>query len=116
MALEAAGIEFILQKEPDWIRTQPNNPGYDLYKVDANGNVTAYCEVKAMGTNLDGRPATMTRRQFEEAQLRRSRYWLYVVENANTNEPHIIAIQDPAGKARTFTFDKGWRSIAASDG
>ena len=116
MALEAAGIEFILQKEPDWIRTQPNNPGYDLYKVDANGNVTAYCEVKTMGSNLDGRPATMTRRQFEEAQLRGSRYWLYVVENANTNKPHIVAIQDPAGKARTFTFDKGWRSIAAFDG
>ena len=116
MALEAAGIEFILQKEPEWIRTPTNNPGYDLCKVDANGNVTAYCEVKAMGTNLDGRPAAITRRQFEEAQRRGSMYWLYVVENANTNDAHIIAIQDPAGKAKTFTFDKGWRSIAASDG
>ena len=42
-------------------------------------------------------------------------YWLYVVENAGTGSPNIVKIQDPAGKARTFTFDHGWREVAAVD-
>jgi hypothetical protein len=32
--------------------------------------------------------------------------------NATAHEPKILKIQDPAGNARTFTFDEGWREIA----
>lgn len=41
-----------------------------------------------------------------------NRYWFYIVENATSDEPRILEIQDPAGNARTFTFDEGWREIA----
>jgi hypothetical protein len=39
-------------------------------------------------------------------------YRLYVVEHAGQHDGRIVRIQDPAGKARTFTFDHGWLSVA----
>ncbi len=115
MDLEAKAIDFILSRESDWQRTPRNNPGFDLYKTDRHDNQIAWCEVKAMSGTFDNRPTTMTRRQFEEAQERGGAYWLYVVENAGTDSPRIVRIQDPAGKVRTFTFDKGWLNVARID-
>jgi hypothetical protein len=45
-------------------------------------------------------------------------YWLYIVEHAgDTDRAGLLRIQDPAGKARNFAFDQGWRQIAdLSDG
>jgi hypothetical protein len=37
------------------------------------------------------------------------------VEHAATETARIVRIQDPAGKARAFTFDHGWIAIAAVD-
>ena len=112
MALEETAIRFILEQEPAWQRTDTNNPGFDLYQVDANGITIRWCEVKAMSGVFDSHPVGMSKRQFEEAQLRGEAYWLYVVEEVAADAPHIVPIQDPAGQARTFTFDKGWREIA----
>ena len=33
-------------------------------------------------------------------------------QRAGEEIPRIVRIQDPAGTARTFTFDRGWISIA----
>ena len=112
LSLEEKAIQFILECEPDWQRTPPNNPGFDLYKTDPNGNAVAYCEVKALSETLDNGPATMTRTQFEKAQKQGEHYWLYVVENAGADNQRIVKIQNPAGKGRTFTFDRGWRAVA----
>ena len=112
MSLEAKAINFILDREPEWKRAPANNPGYDLYQADQRGTITAWCEVKAMSGTLDNRPASMTKRQFEEAGCLGDAYWLYVVENAATDNPRLVKIQNPAGLASTFTFDKGWREIA----
>ena len=112
MSLEENAIAFIIKREPQWQRTTSGNPGYDLHQVDPNGSITAWCEVKAMRGTFDYRPATMSRRQFEEAQHRGASYWLYVVENAGTDSPSLVKIQNPAGQARTFAFDKGWLAVA----
>ena len=116
MALEETAIRFILEQEPAWQRTDTNNPGFDLYQVDANDIKIRWCEVKAMSGAFDSHPVGMSKRQFEEAQLRGEAYWLYVVEDAATDAPRIVPIRDPAGQARTFTFDNGWRDIAAEQG
>ena len=42
-------------------------------------------------------------------------YWLYVVESAGTDDASLARIQDPAGRAKTFTFDHGWREVAEAD-
>lgn len=115
MELEAQAIAFILSREPNWQRTPPDNPGYDLFQAEEDGNPTRWCEVKAMKGSLHDRPVGLSRTQFEWAQEYGETYWLYIVEHAGSDTARLIRIQDPAGKARTFTFDHGWLDIADAD-
>ncbi len=114
MRLEAKAIELILAREPDWQQTLPNNPGYDLYKVGEDDQPPIrWCEVKAMKGSLQDRPVGLSRTQFSCARKNGESYWLYVVEHADDDrEARIVRIQDPAGRARTFTFDRGWLDIS----
>jgi hypothetical protein len=116
MAVEARAIELILSREPEWRRTPIHNPGYDLYREDEGGGETQWCEVKAMTGSLKDRPVGLSRTQFDCACEHGKAYWLYVVERAGTSGARIVRIQDPAGKARTFTFDRGWIGVAETDG
>ncbi len=113
MDVEAAAIKHIRKTEPKmkWRTTRTNNPGFDLYQVGKNGVIIAWCEVKAISGPSD-RSVALTRREFEEAQLRGQDYWLYVVENVGTSNPNIIRIQDPAGKTERFQFGHDWRNKA----
>jgi len=113
--LEEKAIEAILSLEPHWKRAPTHNPGFDLFEEDLNGQAIRWCEVKAMSGTLDTRPVTLTRTEFELAQKHGDKYWLYIVEQADTDRPQIVRIQDPAGKARYFTFDRGWRAVADKD-
>jgi hypothetical protein len=115
MALEEKAIEFIIKREPDWQRAATTNPGFDLFKASPDGERVQWCEVKAMTRTLKDRPVGLSREQFHCAQEHGSVYWLYVVECANTEQAGIVRIQDPAGKARTFTFDHGWLDVAEVD-
>jgi hypothetical protein len=115
MALESKAVDLILLQEPCWERTPTHNPGFDLYESDDNSAATRWCEVKAMTGSLEDRPVGLSRTQFNYAQEHGESYWLYVVEHAGTSEARILRIQDPAGKARTFTFDRGWISVAVAD-
>ena len=115
MALEAKAIDLILSKEPEWRRTPTSNPGYDLFQRAADGTPLRWCEVKAMTSGLEDRAVGLSRPQFECAGKQGDAYWLYVVEKAATSNARIVRIQNPGGKARTFTFDRGWLGIAAVD-
>ena len=111
MALEDRAIELILKCEPGWQRTPSNNPGFDLFRTDERGQVV-FCEVKAMAGTLQDRPVGMSRTQFNHASDHGELFWLYVVERAeDVEEATIVRIQNPAGKARTFTFDRGWNDV-----
>ena len=114
MDLERSAIRRILDDEPEleWQETPPNNPGFDLYRGATMDTATEWCEVKAMKGTLDDRPVGISRTQFEWADKHRDKYWLYVVERAGESDPNIVRIQDPVGKAKTFTFDRGWRAVA----
>ena len=115
MALEERAVEFILSRFPTWERAPTHNPGFDLFGSGFDGNPVRWCEVKAMTGSLDDRPIGLSRPQFECACKHGANYWLYVVERAGDETARIIRINDPAGKARTFTFDRGWRDIAEVD-
>jgi hypothetical protein len=110
-ALEEKAIQFILGREQGWQRTQQNNRGFDLYRADGRGNQIEWVEVKAMTGAFTSRPVGMSRPQFDTARLRGESYWLYVVELAG-KAPRLIRIKDPAGRAKTFTFDHGWVAVA----
>ena len=115
MNLEAQAIAHILEREPKWQRTPTNNPGFDLIELGAAGSAARWCEVKAMTGSLRDRPVGLSHTQFDCAREHGQAYWLYVVERAGAKDARIVRIQDPAGKARTFTFDHGWLDIAAVD-
>lgn len=114
MDLEEQAIAKILSVEPKLQRTPPNNPGFDLSDMGTNGEPVRWIEVKSMSGTLDSHhPATMSSTQFEFAREKQDAYWLYIVENADSSEKsNIIRIQNPAGKAQTFTFDHGWREAS----
>jgi hypothetical protein len=116
LALEEKAIAMILAQEPDLRRTPTNNPGFDLLGNDTNGVQLKWVEVKAMTGTLQDRPVGMSHTQFDCASQHGSAYWLYIVERAgDPDQAHIARIQDPAGHARTFTFDRGWLNIAEPD-
>jgi hypothetical protein len=113
MALEEKAITLILADQPHLKRTPTHNPGYDLFEAGEDGQPVRWVEVKAMTGGLTDRPVGLSRTQFECAREHGEAYWLYVVEYAgDENHAHIVRIQDPAGKARTFTFDHGWLAVA----
>ena len=115
MALEAKAIELICKREKRWQTTTTHNPGFDLFEPGPDGHPIRWCEVKAMTGSLDDRPVGLSRTQFECAREHREKYWLYAVEHAGTAGARIVRIQDPVGKARTFTFDHGWLDVAEVD-
>lgn len=113
LALEDKAITLILTQEAQLQRAPRGNPGFDLIEPGPEANPARWIEVKAMSGDLHSRPVGLSRTQFKSAQEHGDRYWLYVVEHAGTPATaRIVRIQDPAGKARTFTFDRGWISVA----
>ena len=113
VALEEKAIALVLRKEPGLKLTPTNNPGFDLTEPGPNGQPSRWVEVKAMTGDLTGRPVGLSHTQFDWAREHHDAYWLYVVENASDPaRARIVRIQDPAGKAQTFTFDHGWLSVA----
>lgn len=116
MALEATAIALIQSREPLLKSTVAGNQGFDLVESDANGEPERWVEVKAMKATLEDRPVGLSSAQFEFARQHGEQFWLYVVERADDpNHARIVKIKDPVGKAGSFTFDKGWSSIADID-
>lgn len=114
LSLEDTAIHAILIEEPALLRTPTNNPGFDLIGPGADEEADRRIEVKAMTRDLKSRPVGMSHAQFECAREHGRGFWLYVVEHAADPQlRRIVRIQDPAGKARTFTFDQGWVAIAS---
>jgi len=117
LALEARAIEFIRSREPLLKPMPAGNKGFDLIETDSNDEPERWIEVKAMKGSLENRPVGLSSVQFEFARQHGEQYWLYVVEYAGHSErSRIIKINNPAGRAGTFTFDKGWTAIAVIDG
>lgn len=112
MELEKSAIAFILELEPMLERTPVGNKGYDLIEQKAPSGLLRLIEVKAMRGTLRERPATLSSAQIDEARSSGERFWLYVVERAGTSSPRLLKIQNPYGRAGTFTFDYGWEAIA----
>ena len=115
MALEEKAIALILSRELNWRRTPTQNKGFDLFEPSQAGRSAQWCEVKAMSGTLHDRPVGLSRAQFEFAQDKGDDYWLYAVERAGESDARIVRIQNPAGKAHTFTFDRGWLDVAAPE-
>lgn len=116
MHIEGRAIDLIIELEPTLHRTPEGNPGFDLFESDSDGRQIRWVEVKSMTGTLEDRPVGLSHTQFDYAREKGDAYWLYVVEHAtDPAKARILKIQNPAGLARTFTFDHGWRQIAVTD-
>lgn len=113
MQIEGSAIDLIIGLEPALRRTPEGNPGFDLFEAESGGRQIRWVEVKSMTGTLEDRPVGLSRTQFDCAREKGDAYWLYVVEHATSpTQARVLKIQNPAGHARTFTFDKGWRAVA----
>lgn len=116
MGLEAKAVDLIRAREPNLKPMPAGNKGFDLVETDANDEPERWVEVKAMKGCLEDRPVGLSSTQFEFARQHGDQYWLYIVEHADDEtQARIVRIKDPVGRAGTFTFDKGWASIAHID-
>ena len=115
MSIEGRAIDLIVSLEPLLRRTSEGNPGFDLFEVDDAGRQIRWVEVKAMTGTLRDRAVGMSHTQFEYARQKGDAYWLYIVEHATDSvRARVFRIQNPAGRASTYTFDHGWSDIAQS--
>ena len=107
-------ITLILNHNQAWRRTRTHSPGFDLFKA-AECQTCGRCEVKAVKGGPQDRFVGLSRTRFERTRMHGADYRLYAVERAGREGTRIVRIQDPAGKAKTFTFDKGWLDVAELD-
>lgn len=115
MQIEGRAIDLIIGLEPALRRAPEGNPGFDLFETDSGGMQIRWVEVKSMTGTLEDRPVGLSHAQFDCAREKGDAYWLYVVERATVSaQARVLRIQNPAGRARTFTFDHGWCEIAKS--
>ena len=116
--IELAGMACVQVHETEAgrvVRIMPvNHPGYDLEAGDSNGIVFRDIEVKSLAGAWGSDGIGLTSTEFSKAQELGERYWLYVVEFADTDEAKIHRIPNPAGKANRFYFDCGWIGIRES--
>lgn len=115
MHIEAEAIKHILEAESHLHTTEAGNAGFDLLEKDTSNQPVRWIEVKAMTGSLEHRPVTLSHTQFQHALQKHEAYWLYVVEFATSPQRRrILRIRNPAGNAKSFTFDEGWEAIALS--
>ncbi len=98
--VERAGVDGVLEferahgREPE--EMPPQNPGFDVRSIDADGNVRVI-EVKSTADEWGPGGVAISSTQFASGQQRREKFWLYVVHRALT-APRVHAINDPATK------------------
>jgi hypothetical protein len=117
--VDEAGIRRVLHYEKNCGRNPKemphHNPGYDIESRDPTGKVLRYIEVKSLSGPWTKGYAVLSRPQFDKASRLGNVFWLYVVDQAETDEFQIHRIQNPAKRANLFMFDDGWRGLAEGD-
>ena len=89
-----------------------NHPGYDIESSDATGNIARHIEVKSLSGLWGADGVGLTSAEFSMAGKLGHRYWLYVVEKAESPDARIYCIQDPARKVDQFLYDNGWQETS----
>ena len=119
LPVDEAGIRRVLHYEKNCGRNPKemphHNPGYDIESRDTNGNILRYIEVKSLSGLWAKGYAVLSRPQFNKASSLGDAFWLYVVDQAETDNFRIHRIQNPAQRANHFMFDDGWRGVEEND-
>ncbi len=96
--IERIGMEMAMAYERKQGRRPTDvsnlNLGYDIRSEDDQGNVR-YIEVKARARTG---AITLTANEWFMARRLQDEYWLYIVENAGSENPELYTIQNPASR------------------
>jgi hypothetical protein len=113
--IDDAGVAAVCEHEISQGR-KPNvmdhyHPGYDIESCNEAGEILRLIEVKSLagGWGDAGFPR-LSPRQWETAQDEQERYWVYVVEHAESEHPPITRLQDPPGAVDGYVLDTGWQT------
>ena len=114
------GVDIVMEferrqgRQPEDMNVEnPNNPGYDVKSYAPDTKEIRFIEVKALTQKWDGRnPARVTSSEFEMAMDRGENYWLYIVEEVESETPTIYCIQNPARQVQYFCYDHGWMDVS----
>ncbi|MEM2915109.1 MAG: DUF3883 domain-containing protein, partial [Candidatus Bathyarchaeia archaeon] len=113
--VDQAGIDKVLDYEHKAGRFPkdmgPTHKGYDIESSNGKGEIERYIEVKSLSGDWDLMGVHLTKSQFEKAMELGDKYWLYVVERAESEDFCIRRINDPARRANEFRYDDGWRAL-----
>lgn len=92
-----------------------HHPGYDIESRSADGAIERYIEVKSSSGLWGSLGVGLSKPQFDKAAELGDRYWVYVIENAASDDFRIYRINDPARQVDQFLYDDGWRAVAEPD-
>ena len=117
--IDEAGIEKVTMYEREFKREPEvmshHNEGFDLKSYNEDGKLVRYIEVKSLSGDWDVDNVKMTHSQFEHAVEIGERYWLYVVERANSDNYTLHPIKNPARQVMYFVYDPGWEALVGEE-
>lgn len=102
---------LLLSKDNYFQKTPTNNKGFDIYEKDTNGQIIRYIEVKTLTGQWAQGGVGITKDQLEFAQKEKDKWWLFVVENINTDNTKVYQFKNPILEANRFMFDSSWKQL-----
>lgn len=113
-----AAVQYFLQTQASrWtsVTEMPhNNPGFDVLAINAAGE-EEFIEVKGQSEAWTQEGVALTPTELLKAQQAGERYWLCVVEFAQSEKRRQLhLLRNPFGLTNQFRFDVGWKAAAES--
>lgn len=102
---------YLLSKSNKFEKAPTNNKGYDIIEIDSNGDIVRYIEVKTLTGVWGEGGVSVTESQLEFAQVY-DNWWLFVVENINTQNTSVHIFENPVQQANRYMFDHSWKQLA----
>ncbi len=114
---ETISRNFVLEHEASEGRIaeamSQTNSGYDIESIENDGSGDLrFIEVKSLSGHWGAEGVSISIKQLEWAYKKGNAYWIYIVENVNSEAIKLYKIQDPAKHIRAFKFNHAWKQIA----
>jgi hypothetical protein len=114
---ETISRDFVLEHEASEGRIaeamSQTNSGYDIESIENDGSGDLrFIEVKSLSGYWGAEGVSISIKQLEWAYKKGNAYWIYIVENVNSDAIKLFKIQDPAKHIRAFKFNHAWKQIA----
>ena len=107
-------VKYVLSQSNKFQKASTNNKGYDILEVDENGEVVRYIEVKTLTGRWYEEGVAVSVPQLHFAQ-EHDNWWLFVVENLNTQNTDVHIFENPIQNANQFMFDHSWKQLAVTE-